>query len=578
MINNFIEWLSPSFYRPYLLADFYRGLEVSVVVVGLIVLVSSIDDLFIDLWYWMRELRRNVGKKRKYAPLTAEQVRSRVEQPLAIMVPAWLEFDVIAPMLENMVATLEYKNYMIFVGTYCNDSRTIDEVERMRRRYRQLIRVEVPHDGPTCKADCLNWIVQAIFVQGDKQKEPFAGVILHDSEDVLHPLELKFFNYLLPRIDFIQLPVASLERNWWELVAGTYMDEFAEWHTKDLVVRESLSKSVPSAGVGTCFSRRAIEQLAQETNNQPFNTDSLTEDYDIGARLGRLKMKQIFAKFRVEYSIRRRAWFGYGTESVQTKRMPLSVREYFPDTFRTAYRQRARWTLGISLQGWEQVGWKGSLATKYLLFRDRKGLVTSFISIIGYVLLFTFLLMVGLERAGVWKVYYPSIFEQGSLLATLMWLNMVALLLRIVQRCYFVGRMYGWEHAMISIPRMIIGNFINAMAAARAWNMYLGYLFLGKRLAWDKTMHDFPTTDSFSHQRVRLGELLLKWQVIDEDILSKALEIQRHSHALLGSILVKNGWIDEDTLREALALQDGTSTVDSSVVETASYELERSAA
>ena len=121
MINNFIEWLSPSFYRPYLLADFYRGLEVSVVVVGLIVLVSSIDDLFIDLWYWMRELRRNVGKKRKYAPLTAEQVRSRVEQPLAIMVPAWLEFDVIAPMLENMVATLEYKNYITSVPTLGTD-------------------------------------------------------------------------------------------------------------------------------------------------------------------------------------------------------------------------------------------------------------------------------------------------------------------------------------------------------------------------------------------------------------------------------------------------------------------------
>lgn len=119
------------------------------------------------------------------------------------MVPAWLEYDVIASMLETMVSTLEYKNYMIFAGTYQNDERTIKEVERMRRRYRQLVRVEVPHDGPTCKADCLNWIVQAIFAQNEKQPEPFAGVILHDSEDVLHPLELKYYNYLLPRIDFI---------------------------------------------------------------------------------------------------------------------------------------------------------------------------------------------------------------------------------------------------------------------------------------------------------------------------------------------------------------------------------------
>ena len=132
----------------------------------------------------------------------------------------------------------------------------------MRRRYKQLRRVEVPHDGPTCKADCLNWVIQAIFLHEQQAGIEFAGVILHDSEDVLHPLELKFFNYLLPRKDMIQLPVASLEREWYELVAGVYMDEFAEWHAKDLVVRESVTGTVPSAGVGTCFSRRALLALA----------------------------------------------------------------------------------------------------------------------------------------------------------------------------------------------------------------------------------------------------------------------------------------------------------------------------
>jgi len=454
-----------------------------------------------------------------------------------------------------MVSTLEYKNYMIFVGTYQNDQRTIDEVERMRRRYRQLVRVEVPHDGPTCKADCLNWIVQAIFAQNQKQPEPFAGVILHDSEDVLHPLELKYYNYLLPRIDFIQLPVTSLERHWYELVAGTYMDEFAEWHTKDLVVRESLSRMVPSAGVGTCFSRHALESLAAETNNQPFNTDTLTEDYDIGARLAQRGMKQIFGKFRVEYVTRRDSWFGLGPEKISTIRMPLGVREYFPNTFRTAYRQKARWTLGIGLQGWQQVGWTGSFATKYLLFRDRKGLVTSFIAILAYVLLANFFLFFLADKFGWWTVYYPSYFKPGGWLVTLMWINAVALLLRVVQRAYFVGHMYGWEHAMLSIPRMIVGNFINAMAAARAWRLFIGHLITGKRLAWDKTMHDFPSTDQLSQQRKRLGELLLSWQAIDQDTLARALEIQAREKKPLGKILMEQGWLDERTLNEAIDFQ-----------------------
>ena len=79
------------------------------------------------------------------------------------MVPAWQEYDVIAAMIEDMVRVLDYRNYIVFVGTYQNDPATIAEVERMRHRYKQLHRVEVPHDGPTCKADCLNWVVQAIL-------------------------------------------------------------------------------------------------------------------------------------------------------------------------------------------------------------------------------------------------------------------------------------------------------------------------------------------------------------------------------------------------------------------------------
>ncbi|CAB3680168.1 hypothetical protein LMG26685_04227 [Achromobacter mucicolens] len=544
-----------SLYWPYLIADYYRGLEVVTAVVGVIILLSSLDDLFIDGWYWVRELRRRLTVKRRYAPLTAEQLRAKEEQPLAIMVPAWLEYDVIASMLETMVSTLEYKNYMIFAGTYQNDERTIKEVERMRRRYRQLVRVEVPHDGPTCKADCLNWIVQAIFAQDARQPVPFAGVILHDSEDVLHPLELKYYNYLLPRIDFIQLPVTSLERHWYELVAGTYMDEFAEWHTKDLVVRESLSKMVPSAGVGTCFSRRALVELAAETNNQPFNTDTLTEDYDIGARLAQRGMRQIFGKFPVEYVTRRQSWFGMGKERIAPLRMPLGVREYFPNTFRTAYRQKARWTLGIGLQGWQQVGWTGSLATKYLLFRDRKGLVTSFIAILAYVLLANFFVFYLADLFGWWTVYYPSYFRPGGWLVTLMWANAVALLLRVVQRAYFVGRMYGWEHALLSVPRMIVGNFINAMAAARAWRLFIGHLITGKRLAWDKTMHDFPSTDQLAQQRQRLGELLLSWQAIDQSTLEQALTIQVREKKPLGQILTEQGWLDESTLHEAIRFQ-----------------------
>ncbi|TCT36329.1 glycosyltransferase [Martelella mediterranea] len=282
-------------YWPYLLAEYYRFLEYGTVVVAVIILVSCIDDLFIDAVFYLRAIKRYFTVRRRYQPLTTQQLYNRPEQHIAIMVPAWLEYDVIAAMIEGMVKTLDYRNYTVFVGTYQNDAATIAEVERMRRRYRQLVRVEVPHDGPTCKADCLNWVIQAIFAHEKSHGISFAGTILHDSEDVLHPLELRFFNYLLPRIDLIQIPVNSLERNWYDLVAGVYMDEFAEWHGKDIVVREALSGVVPSAGVGTCFSRKALLTLSEESDNQPFNTQTLTEDYDIGVRLAEHGMRSIMA-------------------------------------------------------------------------------------------------------------------------------------------------------------------------------------------------------------------------------------------------------------------------------------------
>ncbi|MFL1528999.1 glycosyl transferase family protein [Pseudomonas sp. O230] len=543
-----------SLYWPYWLAHYYSFLEISTLVVAVLILISSLDDLFIDLWYWSRRLFRKFTVDRKYRPLTADQLMARDEQPLAIMVPAWLEYDVIAPMIENMVSTLDYQNYVVFVGTYINDQRTIDEVERMRRRYKQLHRVEVPHAGPTCKADCLNWVIQAIFLHEKTHGMTFAGVVLHDSEDVLHPMELRLFNYLLPRKDMIQLPVVSLERNWYEWVAGTYMDEFAEWHGKDLVVRESMTDTVPSAGVGTCFSHRALRVLAGETQNQPFNTDSLTEDYDVGARLAKVGMNAIFVRFPVQFRVLRKSWFRKPYES--TLEMPLCVREFFPDTFRTAFRQKARWTLGIGLQGWEQMGWNGSLANRYLLFRDRKGVVTAFVSIIAYVILVQLLALIILRQSGLWDVSFPTPFETSGVIQYLLLANGIALAWRIAHRCYFTTVLYGWQHGLLSIPRMVVGNFVNFMAASRAWRMFLVGKVLNRKLVWDKTMHDFPSTDLVAAAPRKLGSVLLSWQAINETDLQSALTEQKTRHMPLGRILLSNGWLDDETLAEAIAFQN----------------------
>src|SRR5262249_9742308 len=148
--------------------------------------------------------------------------------------------------------------------------------------------------------DCLNWVFQGMLLAEQEKGFRYDFVVMHDSEDIVHPLELKLFNWLIPRKDMVQIPVIPLEMpaSYW--TAGTYLDEFAENHQKDLLVRERLVTVIPSAGVGTGLSRDLLEDLAKTRKNQLFNINSLTEDYEFGFNLLALGRKAILARFMVQ--------------------------------------------------------------------------------------------------------------------------------------------------------------------------------------------------------------------------------------------------------------------------------------
>ncbi len=539
--------------EPYLLADYIRIIEWAGVLVALFILLSSLDDLFIDGYYWLRTAYRFIYVQRKHKPLNIEKLLEGEELPIAIMVPAWREDGVIAQMIENTVATLEYSNFKIFCGSYPNDPATGNVIDAMARRYKHVVHVRVPHPGPTCKADCLNWIIQAIFLHEEQHDMKFGGIVMHDSEDVIHPMELKLFNFLLPKKDFIQLPVLSLERPWWQLIAGTYLDDFAEWHSKDLVVRESFLGEVPSAGVGTCFSRRAIMALCADTNNQPYNTDSLTEDYDFSFRLAKLGMKQVFVRVPVAYKSRRKSITG--KEKVVDVESVIAIREYFPDSFVAAYRQRARWIYGIAFQGWLEMGWRGSWRTMYMLLRDRKGAITCMVTILAYILLLNYL--VATAAADYFDIQvFTDLIASHDWMQQVIVMNVALLMNRIAQRFYFVTNMYGPLQGFMAIPRLVVNNAINFMAAARAWRMLGMHVFRNKSIAWDKTDHIYPSTDHLRENKKRLGDLVVAWKAISADQLAHALAKHVGSREHLGKVLIREGWLTEDMLAEVLAYQN----------------------
>ena len=524
------------------------GLKYVAIALALLMFLLGLDDLFIDLVYWGRKLIRRWRIYDKFERADEERLYTIAEKPLAIMVPAWNEVGVVGEMARLAASTIDYENYQIFVGTYPNDAETQADVDAVCQHYPNVHKVVCARPGPTSKADCLNNIIDAILRFESEAKIQFAGFILHDAEDVISPMELRLYNYLLPNKDLIQIPVYPYAPEWKGFTAGHYVDEFAENHGKDVIVREALTGQVPSAGVGTCFSRKAISALLEDGDGIAFDVQSLTEDYDIGFRLKQKGMKCIFARYSVsdpKLALEQPWAFGMNREFSQV----ICVREHFPRDLQHAIRQKSRWIVGIVFQGTKNLGWSTGLLN-YFLWRDRRGLIAYMLSFLVNLLFAVLLVMwlVTVISPDSWR--YPSILSDSSLLPVLLWLNGFMLLNRLFQRGWFVTRYYGLVEGLLSAPRMMWSNFVNFFANLRALRQVME-MGDSRRVAWDKTTHEFPALTKA--QRVPLGHRLVEKGLITEEQLEAAITspVRRR----LGRELLLRGYIDSTQLVQALAEQ-----------------------
>ncbi|MDP3405255.1 MAG: glycosyl transferase family protein [Brevundimonas sp.] len=528
---------------------YWGFLRTAVMVSAVLILLSSIDDLMIDLAYWSRSL---VGFMSFWdRPAKQAWLDAHPEKLIAIMVPAWQESDVIASMVANTNKTFDYARYRIFVGVYANDADTRREVEKVRQRFPNVYRAEVPHDGPTSKADCLNWIVQNILLHEERTGERFDAFVMHDAEDVVHPYGLKTVNWFIEEDAMIQMPVLSMDRQWNRMVACHYMDEFAEFHTKDLPVRSALAGMTPSAGVATAFHRLAMLALVREKEGQPFNTDSLTEDYDVAHRLSAMGFPSAFVRYHARIRRQRKAWFRPG-EVTYRRRELVATREFFPDRFQTSVRQKARWMLGISILGWRQLGWFGSLINRYYLFRDRKALFTAPVGMFAYIIVIQVLGYLGVSLIWPQAVYLPPIIDQPWVW-TIVCINFVFLVNRILHRVWFTGVNHGLKHVWLAPLRIVVSNVISFGAFWRAVRQYLGHLVTGRPIAWDKTQHSYPSLSELQQGGGRLGDVLRFWNHLTEADLERALGEQKTRYRPLGLLLLDLGLVEDEHIAEAFA-------------------------
>ena len=384
---------------------------------------------------------------------------------LAIFVPAWDEASVIAPMLRATLARIDYDDYRIFVGYYRNDPATAAAISSVKDERIEPVLVDV--DGPTTKADCLNHLYDALVAYELAADRSAKAVILHDAEDVVHPYELRTFDGLIDRAAIIQLPVLPLPDPHSPWVSGHYCDEFAEAHIKELVVREAVGAAIPLAGVGCAIARKPLDQLAALQDGRPFAGVSLTEDYEVGLRIGALGLKTMFVRI----------------PAGPNKRGVVSSRGHFPATLGSAVRQKARWLGGIALSGWDRLGWSGGLGERWMRMRDRRGPIAAILLVAAYAAAFLWAQIRVAEGLGA-----PVHLDFDPSLVKLLTVNAWLLGWRILMRAGFTTAAYGPAEGLRSIPRLIVGNVIAMLAAARALSLHLG----GGATRWDKTQHIFP--------------------------------------------------------------------------------------
>jgi len=431
------------------------------------VLIFSFDDLFIDFIALVFGL-----KPKKLSEEELGDMHSMPQKRIAIMIANWHEADIIERMIHGNIGRIDYLNYDFFLGVYPNDTKTVAAAKRLESIYSMVKVVVNPKPGPTSKGQMLNEIVHFITSIEIQSKKFYDIFMLQDSEDIIHPLSLKQVNFEMEVVDFLQTPVFSLPTKWTDLTRAVYIDEFTECHTKDMLVRSFLKGGVPSAGVGTAMSHLFVSEIQLLQKGKLLKEDTLTEDYHLGLMAHRLGYD---SKFVCNYHQKKNS-IDY-----------IATREYFPASTQTSIRQKTRWTLGISFQGYDNLKWSKTLAENYFLWRDRRCFLNGILVLCSYILTISFVAYYLINRQ------WPEFLAADKALYAAVSTNFYLMAVRLVQRFRLVNELNGLKVALLIPVRGVLANYINTLASFKAYKVHINSKKTGNQPHWVKTAHELPT-------------------------------------------------------------------------------------
>ncbi len=421
-----------------------------------VMILCGADDLLYGIIALLSSWSRGIhfaGRER----LLVEKLHARESQRIAVFLPAWQLGTQVTPLLEEMLATNEYCNYSIFIGTYPNDLPTQHAVDELAAEHPQLVKVLVNRPGPSARAHCLNALYQAMTEFEQLHAVNFDIVILHDAAEQLHPQWLSLANFLIPRVDLVQIPRLAAPAPVTQWAHWLYADEQAEFQLKQQPAREDMGGFIHLAGSGCAIARRAVT-IMEDINGTIFDEMAYMEAYRFTREAAEHGLRAIF----VSLDLRK------GEQGI----MPLSARASYiaahrrsPDDRHTVLREKTRQIIGEALQEWRQFGWQGCLPVWLNLLADRKVLFAAPAYLLA-ILPLGYAATAALGQCGVLPWHCPPI--------TALWLKLLLAMALVIScacaltRLYCVTRVYGLLAGLLALPRMLLNHALTSWAVCRA--------------------------------------------------------------------------------------------------------------
>ena len=501
-------------------------------------------DLFcLDIFYWLLQLGRLFSRNTDL--LSYENLTAIPEKKLAVIISCWRQFDLIETMLKHNIYSIDYENYDFFVVAHTNDLETILAIKTTARSLPHIQVVINPVPGPQNHASNFNAAYQHIQNYVKETQQPYAAYIIHYANEVIHPQAFKLYNSILATESVVQLPINYVKTYPETKLSKLFYYLRGEALSKDLPTLARLSSLLPINYGGIAYRHDALQRLAEQLNNKPFQAYARKNSFDPA-----IAVKN--AGLRVSYALRyylKTVWrtqgdvFGPPVAVIEAE--PVTSLQHNPQFSYTYIQDRAYQLYKDLTVSWLAAK-RGWLAKCYAICNLYRQLLLAPLIMLIYMVL----------AGGIIQILLSPLPKLSQLAYAILITSLLLALNRGLQQSIVIGRMYGWRaatQAFLSLPYQHL--------------LQIKIFFLLLRLLTNDNLENqlattlqhskshFPLTPALERYTSKLGELLISNELITESQLKKALELQSKSGKRLGLILLENDLINRNHLMKFLAKQ-----------------------